>query len=131
MNVPTLIRSFLTSAAVAGRRIVKFSDAANTDKVALAAAATEGLAGISDAYGADAGKMLDVVQGGVAAVKLGGTVAAGDPLTSDDEGCAVKCVAAAGETRMYVGFAQAPGVEGDEIACLVVPGLIHAPEVEA
>lgn len=128
MNTTTLVRSYPASADVAGKRIVKFSDAANSSQVATAGADTDRLCGISDAQGAKAGGMLDVVQGGVTGVKLGGTVSAGDPLTSDDEGKAVKCVAAAGETRAYVGFAQAPGVENDEIPCLFAPGFIHEPE---
>lgn len=125
--IPTLIKSYEASATIEPFRFVAFSDAAASQKVAAAAAATDPLIGSSDAMGANAGGMADVVRGGLASVRLGGTVAAGDPLTSDANGKAVKCTAAPGETRCFAGFADQPGVEDDIIDYLVAPGLLHEP----
>ncbi|MES0879691.1 hypothetical protein [Roseibium sp. SCP14] len=122
--IPTFIRSYLASAAVAQFRIVTFSDAANVNEVAQATANTEPLLGTSDKMGAELGGMADVIRGGLGSVELGGPVNAGDPLTSDAEGKAVACAAAAGETRHYVGFADEPGVAGDVIDYFHAPGII-------
>lgn len=127
MSIPTFIKSFPTSAIVTAKRIVRFSDAANTNKVALASAATDPMLGLSDAMGAPSGGMADIILNGEGEVVLGGTVAAGDKLTSDANGAAVKCVGAAGARREYVAEALAPGVAGDIIPCLVERGVVQLP----
>jgi hypothetical protein len=127
VSIPGFIRAYLTSAAVTPRRIVKFSDTTATNKVALAAAATDPLLGLSDAMGAAIGGMADIILGDEGEVVLGGTVAAGDKLTSDANGAAVKCVGAAGARREYVATALLPGVVGDIIPCLVERGVIQLP----
>jgi hypothetical protein len=127
VSIPFYIRSFPASADVAGKRFVKFSDAANSAKVAQAAAATEPLIGVSDAMGAKTGGMCDVILAGTGEVQLGGTVAAGDYLTSDANGKAVKLVGAAGERREYIAKAEAPGVADDIISCFVTHGVLQLP----
>ena len=47
--------------------------------------------------GADAGGMADVHRSGLVSVRLGGTVTAGAPLTSDADGKAIVCAPATGE----------------------------------
>lgn len=125
--IPTLIRSYLAAAAIEGFRIVKFSAPAASRDVITATANDEPFAGTSDRMGASLGGMCDVVRSGFGCVQLGGAVSAGDPLTSDDEGKAVKAVPAAGETISIVGYADAPGVADDIIDYLVAPGLLHEP----
>lgn len=125
--IPTFIRSYEASAAIAAHRIVKFSDAANTQKVAQGAAATDPLIGVADTMGGVSGGMTDIVRAGLAAVQLGGTVAAGDPLTSDADGKAVKCLGAAGAVRRIVGYADAPGVADDIIDAWIYPGVLQLP----
>ena len=127
MSIPTLIQSFPASADILARRIVKFSDAANNTKVATASAATDPLIGITDAMGAKSGGMADLIMAGPADVQLGGTVAAGDKLTADADGKAIKCIGAANTRKEYVGTAQAPGVAGDIVPCLVERGVIQLP----
>lgn len=60
--------------------------------------------------GAPAGGMCDVHRLGLVSTLLGGTVQAGDALTSDAQGRAVKAT-----TGPIIGYADAPGVEGDII----------------
>lgn len=122
--IPTFIRAFEASAAIAGRRIVVFSDAAASSKVAQAAAPTTPAIGVSDPMGADAGGMCDVVLGGLASVELGGTVTAGAPLMADATGRAVAATAAAATTRRVIGFATEPGVVGDFIDAWLAPSLL-------
>lgn len=122
--IPTFIRAFEASAAIAGRRIVAFSDAAASSKIAQAATATAPALGVSEAMGAEAGGMYDVVLAGMAAVDLGGTVTAGAPLMADAEGKAIAASAAAATTRRVVGFAIQPGVAGDIIDIWLAPSLL-------
>jgi hypothetical protein len=127
VSIPTLIRSYPASADIGAKRIVKFSDTTATCKIALAAAATDPLIGISDAMGAVSGGMADVILAGIGEVVLGGTVAAGDKLTSDAAGAAVKCTGAANTRKEYVATATLPGVAGDIIPCLVERGVVQLP----
>lgn len=125
--IPTFIRSYEASADIAPYRIVKFSDAANSPKVAQGAAATDPLIGVSDKMGGVSGGMTDVVRAGLAGVELGGAVSAGDPLTADADGKAVKCTPTADETHYVVGFADAPGIAGDIIDAFIAPSLLFQP----
>lgn len=122
--IPTFLRAFEASAAIAGRRIVAFSDTAASSKIAQAATATAPALGVSEAMGAEAGGMCDVVLAGMAAVDLGGTVTAGAPLMADAEGKAIAASAAAATTRRVVGFAIQPGVAGDIIDIWLAPSLL-------
>jgi hypothetical protein len=124
---PTFIKAYEASADIEGKRFVMFSDAANNSKVATANGATAPIIGVSDAMGALTGGMCDVKRAGLATVKLGGTVAAGDPLTAAADGRAIKCDPAAGATRRVAGFADAPGVANDEIPCWLASSLLHEP----
>ncbi|WIY25056.1 capsid cement protein [Parasedimentitalea psychrophila] len=123
--IPTFIRAYETSAAVAGYRIVKFSDAGSSNKIAQADSKTAASLGVSDAMGADTGGMCDVHRAGLVSVELGGTVTAGAPLTSDADGKAIAAVAAAGTTLRIIGFADEPGVAGDVVDALLSPALLH------
>lgn len=122
---PTFIRSYKASAAITGNRIVAFSDAANSSKVAQATGSSSPLCGIADRLDAAQDAMCDVHRGGICEARLGGTVEAGDPLTADADGKAIKAEAAAGTTVWIVGYADAPGVADDIIDVLFAPGVLH------
>lgn len=122
--IPTFIRAFEASDEITGRRIVAFSDVAASSKIALAATATAPAIGVSEAMGADAGGMCDVVMAGLASVELGAPVTAGQPLMADAEGRAIPATAQAATTRRVIGFATEPGVLGDIIDAWLAPGLL-------
>lgn len=111
---PQLVKSHKAAGAIAGSRIVKFSAPETATTVVQATGAGEAFAGVSDSVGVASGGMADVVYAGLAEVRLGGTVKAGDRLTADEDGKAV--VAGA---RAVVGYALAPGVEDDIVPILV------------
>jgi hypothetical protein len=67
-----------------------------------------------------ADQMVDVERTGVPQVRLGGPVAAGDYLTSDANGLAVKVTAAG---QRYIGTAEQPGVLNDIIDYFAAPGV--------
>ena len=121
---PTFTRSFEASAAIAGCRIVVFSDTAASSKVAQAAAATTPAIGVSDAMGAPSGGLCDVHLAGEVPLQLGGTVTAGAPLMADANACGIAAAAAASTTRRVIGFALEPGVAGDIIKVWLAPSLL-------
>lgn len=125
--IPTFIRAYEASAAIAAYRIAAFSDTAASRKVAQAANATAAVVGVTDRLGADLGSMCDVTRAGLASVELGGTVAAGDPLTSDATGRAIKAVPASNTAMRIVGWAEEPGVVGDIIDAWIDPGQFTNP----
>lgn len=80
--------------------------------VKAATGATVALVGTTDELGKLSNGRVDVCTGGIPEVALGGTVAAGDPLTSDTSGKAVKATAAG---NRILGFALVSGASGDII----------------
>lgn len=116
-----LTRSYEASAPIAANRIVAFSDAANSSKIATASAANQPLAGTTGQLGGGAGTMVDVNRSGVPTVQLGGTVGAGDPLTSNGVGKAIKATVAG---QRIIGTAEQPGVLDDIIDYFSAPGVL-------
>lgn len=125
MSIPKLIRSFEAGAAIEAYRIAKFSDVAASAKIATATTAADPFAGTTGKLGGAIGDLVDLTLSGLGDVQLGGTVGAGDPLTSDDEGKAVEATVAG---QRIIGFAHAPGVDGDIIPYLCAPGVLAVPE---
>lgn len=121
---PSLIKSYEASAAVAGCRIVAFSDTSASSKVAQAATSTAPAIGISGPLGAALGEMCDTILDGQADLDLGGTVTTGSPLMADASGKGIAAVAATATTRRVIGFALEPGVAGDRIKVRVCPSLL-------
>ncbi|MBN8243302.1 hypothetical protein JF546_09795 [Nitratireductor aquimarinus] len=121
---PLLIKSFRAALIVAGNRIVS---AAADGEVNTASANTDPSIGISDAMGAEAGRMVDLTQVGWAELKLGGTVSAGDPLTSDAEGRGVKAAPVAGTEVRVAAIAMADGELDEIIPVLVAPSVLATP----
>lgn len=125
MTTPILIKSFLAAEAIGPHLIVKAGAA--DGQVNIGVDSEDPLLGVSDALGADAGKMADVTQVGWGEVKAGGTFAFGDQLTCDDEGRAIKAVPTAGKTIRTIGTAMAGAIENDIVPAHIVPGVIHTP----
>ncbi len=117
-NNHTLIKAFKGSGAIAANVIVKFGAA--DDVVSPAAASTDLLIGVANSLGLSAadqtaGATVDVVLGGIAEVKLGGTVTRGNYITSDASGQGVAAAPAAGVNASVIGMALKSGVSGDII----------------
>ena len=110
-NPGAFIKSYTASGALPGRRIVKF--AAIQGAIVAATAATDALIGLSDMLAAADGQTADVIMSGSGELELGGTVSAGDPITSDANGKGV--AGAAGAGNVAIGYALSAGVAGDII----------------
>lgn len=121
---PVLTLSRAALAAITGNLIVAYSG----DGVITATGPTDPLAGVADSMGASAaGNMLDVVKVGLGEVRAGGTITAGDPLTSDAAGKAVKAVPVAGSLIRLIGFAEVDAEDGDIFEFDVAPGVLNTP----
>jgi hypothetical protein len=111
MSNIVLARNYKAESAIAAFTLTKHG---TVDGNALpAAAATDGLLGVSTDIAAAIGERVDVIVAGVADVLYGGVVTRGDLLTADASGRAVKAVPAAGINNRVVGIANVSGVLGD------------------
>lgn len=112
---------FFAGGTIAPNLLVKIGAADQT--VIAAAAATDKILGVSVMnITALSGDRVDVVVNGEYEVKLGGTVARGDFITSDASGLGVAAAPAAGTNNGVVGMALEAGVAGDLIAVQLSPG---------
>lgn len=84
-----------------------------TGNCAIAAAATDSLLGVTERVAVPAGQVASICRSGFPPVTYGGTVAAGDYLTSDANGKAIKAVPASGATMQVIGQAEEPGALND------------------
>ena len=110
---------YVAEAAVPRYRIVKAGAAGGA---VLAAAATDKLLGTNGSeMGTAIGEVVDLAVGPKPFVVLGGTVAAGDLLTSDANG---KAVATTTAGNGYIGRACTAGVLDQEIPYIRAIGLI-------
>jgi hypothetical protein len=107
---PLLIKGFYATAAIAAYSICSFT----AGGVVTASSASDPIAGFTNDIGADAGQIADITQIGLAEVRAGGTLTAGDAITSDANGHAVK--ATAGD--VIAGIAQTDAVTDDVIPVL-------------
>lgn len=124
MSNPTLTKSRRAAGALAAYTIVKHG--ASDGEVALSVAATDAHCGVVGQLGAKAtGDRVDIHMAGLVEVKLGGIVAAGDPITADGAGKGVKAQPAAGANARHIGFADTAGIAGDVINVLFAPGVIQ------
>lgn len=110
MGINSLFRGRVAEGAVAALLIVKAGTADMS--CVVAAAATDKLLGTSDELDHVTGEVVDVAVGAVPKVRLGGTVAAGDALTSDANG---KAIATTTTGNRIIGFAEIAGVLNDVI----------------
>ncbi len=82
-----MIKSYQAAADIAAYRFVKFTDGG----IAPASAGTDNIIGVSEEVKNTAGYTTDVyIAGSFAEVEAGGAFSAGDALTSDADGKAVK-----------------------------------------
>jgi len=118
-----LTKSYLAEAAISAARIVKVGAA--DYGVLTAAAVSDKIIGISTEIDAASGERIDVIHEGIADLKLGGTVARGDFLTTDASGQGVTAAPAAGTNNQIVGKALISGVSGDIIPVLIAPSMLQ------
>ncbi len=117
MANPGLIKTYDASGAIAAYTVVKFT---TTDfQVAQAAAVGDALCGITTEVAAADTERVDVIHDGIAYVLAGGTIAAGDPLTVDSSGRAVKAAPATGVNNNCIGRARQSAVVGDVFEAIV------------
>jgi hypothetical protein len=125
MSANSISRSYVAAGAIGARLITKYTN--NRAEVAQASAATDRLAGVTELGAAALGDVVDVVRAGMDKVTAGGNVAAGDLLTSDANGKAIKAVGGAGQTVFVIGQAEEPGVANDIIHYTTAPSVIVLP----
>lgn len=118
-----LTKSYNAGGAIGARLIVK--PGSNDYDVVAGAAATDLLIGVSTDIAAASGERVDVVQEGIADVKLGGSVTRGQPITSDGSGQGVVAAPAAGVNNRIIGFALISGSSGDVIPVQLAPGYMQ------
>lgn len=124
MRNEILNKNYTAEGAIGAYRIVKFGAA--DGGVVAAAAATDKLIGVNDRIAfAASGDRGDIVRVGIAEVEYGGTVAAGDLLTSDASGRAVVAAPATGANARIIGIAEVAGVVGDIGSMLIAPGVMQ------
>ena len=110
MATPGIYKNFEAEGEIGPYVIVTHGTADYAVKAATGA--TVALVGTTDELGKLSNGRVDVCTGGIPEVALGGTVAAGDPLTIDASGKAVKATAAG---NRILGFALVSGASGDII----------------
>lgn len=120
---PELIKTYRAAAAISASRLVKF-DAADGDVIQ----ATDGSAsfvGVSaERIDTASGDNVDVVQSGIAFLRLGGNVTRGNYLKADATGRGVAVTIVAGTPVYFGAKAMVSGVSGDIIPVHVVNGVI-------
>lgn len=108
------MKSFQNEKAIEAYRFVKFS---KENTVETATAGTDNIIGINDGVFSDVNDVTDVALAGeIAEILSGGSFSAGDALTSDAEGKAVKATSA----DNIGAIALQDATEGDVINALVV-----------
>lgn len=117
MHIPQLITAFMAITDIEANLIVASTGADGEAK--QAAAATDYLLGTSTEIGVSKDRHVSVIRSGLSNVTYGGTIAIGDPITSDAQGRAIK--AATGDKT--IGYAEVAGVEGDIGSIYVTPGV--------
>lgn len=119
MPINSDFRGRLAEGAVAALSIIK--PGTGVGGCLAASAATDKLLGTSDELAHVAGEMVDFAVGPVPKVRLGGTVAVGDALTSDASGAAIATTTTG---NRVIGFAEVAGAAGDVVTYLRSPGVL-------
>ena len=111
LNSMGLVKNMTASAAIERYRIVAFGAAVET--INQASAAADLIAGVTGQVGTETeDERVDIYMDGVRTVEFGGAFEAGDPLTSDADGKAIKAVPGADSTIRTIGFAMEAGGAG-------------------
>ncbi|EPK4543384.1 hypothetical protein [Serratia marcescens] len=119
MNIPGLITCHKTEVALAARRLVTHGSV--PDEITLAVDSSKLIIGVTTIVTSDVGEPTDVVRSQLTPVVYGADIVAGDPLTADAEGRAVKAT-----SGFYLGFAEYDGAEGDIGSVWIAPGQLTA-----
>jgi Uncharacterized conserved protein (DUF2190) len=112
-----LMKAYVASGAIPAYSAVKAGPTAGT--VALATAATDKILGAVGELPVVDGERVDVILDGIADMRAGGTIAAGDLVTAAAGGAVV--VAAAG--NRIVGMALNAAVSGDRLPVFLNQGV--------
>lgn len=112
-------KTYDASGAIPAYTIVKFT--ATDFQVTAAAAATDKMCGVTTEVAAADTERCDVIHEGCAYVKAGGTIAAGDLLTSDASGNAITTTTA---SNRIIGQARQSAVAGDVFEALLSMGSV-------
>ena len=107
------IKNYTAASEIPAHRIFKF--AAKDSHIELATAKTDTLMGVTDNLNVKVGDIVDAHLGGIVDVEYGGTIVAGEPLTADNVGRAVKAQGA----DKIVGYALISGIV-DVIGSMVI-----------
>ena len=108
MSNPGLFKAKIAEGTINPYRIVKHGS--SDGAVAQADVATDALCAVTQDVGVESGKIIDVCKSGMPKIEYGGTVAAGDPLTSGADGKAIKATVSG---NRLIGFADVSAVAGD------------------
>ncbi|WOF75320.1 DUF2190 family protein [Parvibaculaceae bacterium PLY_AMNH_Bact1] len=120
---PGLTKNYIAVGALQKYRIAKHDTA--DGQVSLADGSAAALMGVTHELDTADGERIDVHRTGLVEVEYGGTVAKGDPLTSDATGRAVVAAPAAGVNAEIIGHAEVAGVLGDIGSCLMSRGTLQ------
>lgn len=117
MANPGLAKTYDASGPIPAYTIVKFT--ATDFQVTQAAAVGDALVGVTTEVAAADTERVDVYHEGIVYVTAGGTIAPGDPLTTDASGRAVKAAPAAGVNNTCIGRARQSAVVGDVFEAII------------
>lgn len=117
LNTPS--RTFTAEAVVEGYRIVKPGASGGVVKAAASSDLILGTSGTRE--DCPVGGLLNLALGALPRVRLGGTVAAGEPITSDANGKGIKATTTG---QRHLGFAEVAGVADDIITFIRSPGVL-------
>lgn len=124
MSNELLAKNYQATGAI-GARLIVIANADGTVSVAGAGGAATALFGVNAELDLANGDYGDIIKAGIADVVFGGVVAAGDPITSDANGNAVKAAPAAGTNVRIIGFAEVAAAAGDIAQILIAPGVMQ------
>lgn len=114
-------KNYVAAGAIPAYSLVKFNGVAG--QVAVAAAATDEVVGVTGDVDVVAGERVDVIHLCEAQAVAGAAIAAGKFLVSDAAGRAVAAAPGAGANVRTVGYArEAAAALGDVIQIMVQPG---------
>ena len=122
LKIPVIEKEFLADGAVTDGRIVKPGAAAGD--AAHATAATDKILGVASHDAAD-NATVRIMVSGIAKVKAGGTIAAGDLITAGAAGVAVTAAPGAGVNNRILGQAIEAAVSGDLFSVLLGQGSVQ------
>lgn len=123
MANPGLSKAFIADTDIAPYLILKAGS--GDGYAALATASTDKLIGISENVQVAAGQIVDVILDDTANVTAGGTIAAGDWVTSNSSSQAVTAAPATGVNAQVIGKALVSAVAGDVFPILIAPGQVQ------